>query len=106
MISATLSSLSLAAPSHGLIATGFVTCIERVEAGQFTIPSFVLFGLPVGTGAPFLAGGPSTDARSIVASLSVSSISRLDQNTFLAPGLDAGFFVWLNANTINVSYNQ
>jgi hypothetical protein len=35
----------------------------------------------------------------------VSSISRLDQNMFLAPGLDAGYFVWLAADSVNVSFN-
>ena len=49
----------------------------------------------MGTGVPFLAGGPTSQAGVSLATLSVSSISRLDQNMFLASGLDAGYFVWL-----------
>jgi len=105
MINGTLSAQSLATPSRGLTATGFFTCIEHVEPGQFTVPPFILFGLPVDSLLPFLAGGPSSNAQSTIASLSVSSISRLDQNMFSAPGLDAGYLVWMNANTINVSFN-
>jgi hypothetical protein len=63
------------------------------------------FGLPVDTAVPFLAGGPTSQARVSIATLSVSSISRLDQNMFLAPGLDAGYFVWLAADSVNVSFN-
>jgi uncharacterized protein (TIGR03437 family) len=105
MINGTLSMQSLSSPSRGLTATGFFTCVERVDAGQFNVPSFVLYGLPVDTGVPFLAGGPTSNAGAIYASLSVSSISRLDQNMFLAPGLDAGYFAWLNADSVYVSFN-
>ncbi len=95
MINGTLSTQSLTAPSKGLTATAFFTCIEHAEAGQFSVPSFVLSGMPVDTGVTFLPGGPISHAGVTLASLSVSSISRLDQNMFLAPGLDAGYFVWL-----------
>ena len=104
MINGTLSTQSLTQPSKGLTATAFFTCVEHAEAGQFSVPSFVLFGLPVGLPVPFLAGGPISQARVSLATLSVSSISRLDQNMFLAPGLDAGYFVWLAADSINVSF--
>ena len=48
MINGTLSTQSLTQPSKGLTATAFFTCVEHAEAGQFSVPSFVLFGLPVG----------------------------------------------------------
>ena len=105
MINGTLSTQSLTPPSKGLTATAFFTCVEHAEAGQFSVPSFVLFGLPVDNFVPFLAGGPTSQGRVTLATLSVSSISRLDQNMFLAPGLDAGYFVWLAADSINVSFN-
>ncbi len=105
MINGTLSTQSLTQPSKGLTATAFFTCVEHAEAGQFLVPSFVLFGLPVGLPVPFLAGGPISQARVSLATLSVSSISRLDQNMFLAPGLDAGYFVWLAADSVSVSFN-
>jgi uncharacterized protein (TIGR03437 family) len=104
MINGTLSMQSLSNASRGLTATGFFTCVERVDAGQFNVPSFVLYGLPIDTGIPFLAG-ETTNAGVVYASLSVSSISRLDQNMFLAPGLDAGYLVWMDADTINVGFN-
>jgi hypothetical protein len=104
MINGTLSSMSLTAPSRGLRATGFFTCIERAEAGQFTVPSFVLSGLPLIGAQPFLAGGPISQGVATIASLSVSSISRLGQNMFSAPGLDAGYLVWLNADSTNVNF--
>ena len=92
MINGTLSTQSLTPPSKGLTATAFFTCVEHAEAGQFSVPSFVLFGLPVDTVVPFLAGGPISQGRVTLATLSVSSISRLDQNMFLAPGTGCRLF--------------
>jgi hypothetical protein len=104
MINGTMSVQSLATSSHGLTATAFFTCIERVDAGQFSVPSFVLSALPISTGAPFLAGGPFGNPEVTIATLSVSSISKFDQNMFLAPGVDAGYFVWMDANSADVTF--
>ena len=56
MINGTLSTQSLTPPSKGLTATAFFTCVEHAEAGQFSVPSFVLFGLPVETGSTVPGG--------------------------------------------------
>ena len=32
----------------GVIATGTYSCLEHVEAGQFTVPSYILNALPAG----------------------------------------------------------
>jgi uncharacterized protein (TIGR03437 family) len=51
------------------------TCAEKISAGSFSIPTYVLSWMPVNT-------GPS----------SLLAVSDLVQTKFSAPGLDAGYF--------------
>ncbi len=57
---------------------GMLSCYERVSAGRFTIPAYVLLAMPPGETWPFLAWP----------FLGVTSMTQL--RTFTSPGLDLG----------------
>ena len=60
------------------------TCTERVSAGQFTVPSFVLSALP-----------PSGSSEGVpLGGLLVGTTPLPGPNKFTAPGLDAAYFIY------------
>ena len=106
MINGTLSTQSCAnTPEQGIDRDGLLH-LCRTRRGRAVLGSIVC---PLRTACGQLRAVPGwrTDfsGQSNPCDSSVSSISRLDQNMFLAPGLDAGYFVWLAADSINVSFN-
>ena len=79
--------VAITGTSLGPMSTdGTFTCIQPVEAGQFTVPGYVLEGLPPGDGT-----------------LTVTNESNF--RTFTAPGLDYGATVGSVSYQINASYN-
>jgi hypothetical protein len=72
------------------VASTFV-CVANPGAGSFTVPAEILGGLPVSSEWQDLEEEPPFG-------LILAAISRLDQNRFPAPGLDAGLFYYVLAN--------
>jgi hypothetical protein len=82
---------SSADPSVG--AGAGIFCVERASAGTFTIPAYLLSNLP--------ASGLSNGVRVgwLTFGTTLTSPTR-----FTAPGLDLGYFNWLNALIKNVTF--
>jgi hypothetical protein len=66
-------------------ATGSYTCIAPVEAGTFTVPSYILYGLPAGNGTS-----------------QIENSTKL--NTFTATGLDFGYAIGFVSFSVNSVY--
>ena len=64
--------------SLGGSTIGMLSCYERVSAGRFTIPAYVLLAMPPGETWPFL----------VWPFLSVTGMTK--PRTFTSPGLDLG----------------
>jgi hypothetical protein len=75
---------------------GLFVCAERVSAGQFTLPSWLLSTLP--PSSPWDMDSDPTSG------LIVVRMSRLDQNRFIANGLDAGLLYYLLGDYSIVPY--
>jgi uncharacterized protein (TIGR03437 family) len=72
-------------------------CTEKVSAGSFTIPSFVLSALPA-SGTITISGISGPGGFLLVGNYPLS-------NTFTAPGLDLGFFAETVVTGINIPFN-
>jgi hypothetical protein len=72
-------------------------CTEKVTAGSFTIPSFVLSALPA-SGTITISGVSGPGGFLLIGNYPLS-------NTFTAAGLDIGFFSETVVNGINIPFN-
>ena len=72
--------------SSGGSANGSYTCIAPQSAGTFTVPAYILLGLPAGTGSTTVANFTSL-------------------STFTAPGLDFGGSLGSIGFEVDSNYN-
>jgi len=81
--SGTYVTMSGSASANGV--SGSYTCIAPVSAGQFTVPPYILLGLPAGSGTSMLANSTN-------------------YTTFTATGLDFGFAIGSVSFSVNSAF--
>ena len=81
--SGTYVTMTGSASANGV--SGSYTCIAPVSAGQFTVPSYVLLGLPAGSGSSMLSNSTN-------------------YTTFSATGLDFGFAIGSVSFSVNSTF--
>jgi hypothetical protein len=77
---------------------GMYMCAERMNAGQFTVPAWLLSTLPASSPWNILSEDDPPSG------LYVGRISRLDLNRLTAPGLDSGYLIYMFADLRVVPY--
>ena len=84
---------------HPAAVEGSFVCTERVEAGRFTVPSTVLSSLPA-------TREWTSDQESPTGSLSVGTEPTAGAARFTAPGIDWGYFTYLDLELKVIRYGQ
>jgi hypothetical protein len=74
------------------VIVGAFTCLAPAEAGQFTVPSYILLGIPAGTGATELQNiiYSSLSATGLDIGVALGTISRTESSTFIGGPASGG----------------